>query len=170
MFEFMSHLSNGKCLSREIQKATESDPYEHYLSGFWRLEQSDIRAVEFELGYEFPPQLFAFYSEIGVGTVRASGKAEGLSYNNVIFPWDIGKLLSGDCVWMDPETGVQPGTLPFFERDIGLFLCLHPGSDEPNAVYWMWGEKICDSLVEFFQRLLVDPDWFNPSTDGVSSH
>ncbi len=61
-----------------------------------------------------------------------------------------------------PYTQVEHGTLPFFERDVDLFLCLHPDSDNPNAVHWMWGDKICDSLVEFFQRLVEDPDWFNP--------
>ena len=30
----------------------------------------------------------------------------------------------------------------------------------------MWGYKICDSLVEFFKRLVEDPDWFSPQFDG----
>lgn len=163
MFEFMVHLTNGKIISRKVQAATESDPYEYYISGFWKVDPADICTVESELGYKLPDQLSAFYSEIGVGTIRTPGKVEGFSYNNVIFPWDISGLFSGDCAWMEPGLEIQPNVLPFFERDVGLFLCLRPGTAEPNAVYWMWGDKICNSLVEFFEKLVVDPDWFNPS-------
>lgn len=163
MFEFMTNLSNGKRIDRRVQAATEGDPYEHYLSGFWRIDPADLRDVESELGYSLPEQLSAFYSEIGVGTVRSSKKIEGLSYNNVLFPWDMGKLIAGTCAWADPDIEIEPDVLPFFERDVGLFLCVRPESEQPNAVHWMWGDKICDSVVEFFQRVIVDPDWFNPT-------
>lgn len=170
MFEFMTHLSNGKNINRSSQIAIESDPYEYYLSGFWKVEKSDISLVESELGYTLSDQLSSFYLELGVGTIRKNGKPEHISYNNVICPWDIPRLIAGNCAWMDPEMEVQNGVLPFFERDVGLFLCLHPRSENPNAVYWMWGDKICDSLIEFFQHLVVDPDWFNPSKGRISQH
>ena len=65
-------------------------------------------------------------------------------------------------------TKIEPKTLPFFERNVDLFLCLKPHDKNPNAVWWMWGAqmpnqgKICDSIFEFFERLEESPDWFNP--------
>lgn len=161
MFEFMD--SDSKILTLEQIERFATDPYEIYLSGFWKCSPEILAKAEDALGYPFPSQLRNLYLEAGAGTVRKKGVVEGFSYNNILIPTDIPKLLDGTCEWMMPYTQIEPDTLPFFERGVDLFLCLHPHSDNPNAVHWMWGEKICDSLVEFFQRLVEDPDWFNPS-------
>lgn len=170
MFEFMN--SGSKILTLEQIERFETDPYEIYLSGFWKCSPEILATAEDALGYPLPSQLRLLYLEAGVGTVRKKDVAEELSYNNILIPTDIPKLLNGTCGWTMPyatETEMEPDTLPFFERAIDLYLCLRPHSENPNAVYWMWGEKmpngekICDSLVEFFQKLVEDPDWFNPS-------
>ena len=161
MFEFMN--SGSKILTLEQIERFATDPYEIYGSGFWKCPPEILAKAEHALGYPLPSQLRNLYLEAGVGTVVKKGIIESLSYNNILIPTDIPKLLDGTCEWMMPYTQIAPDTLPFFERDVDLFLCLHPQSDSPNAVWWMWGEKICDSLVEFFQKLVEDPDWFNPS-------
>jgi hypothetical protein len=168
MFEFMSNLKNGKTLSLNELKDSEGDPYSYYMSGFWGVSENDLRVVESELGEGIPSQLREFYKEVGVGTIRDAEIIEGFSYNNILFPQHLPKVVSGKCKWLMPYAEIQPDTLPFFERDVDLFLCLHPHSDNPNAVWWMWGDKICDSLVEFFQKLVDDPDWFNPPVDRTT--
>lgn len=139
-----------------------------YGKGLWACPESVLIEAEADLGYSFPEELRAFYLTAGVGRMPDYVHTAINSPNNILIPTHIPKLINGSCEWMMPYTEIEPGTLPFFERDVDLFLCLHPKSDNPNAVWWMWGEKmpndgkICDSLLEFFQRLVEDPDWFNP--------
>ncbi len=141
-------------------------------NGFFPVDHALIFEAEERLGYTFPDELRAFYIEIGEGRLQSGEEARLVSHshNSVIHPTDIPKLLDGTCEWMMPYTEIQPDVLPFFDRDLDLFLCLRPRSDNPNAVYWMWGDRICDSLVEFFQRLMVDPDWFNPPKSRSTGH
>lgn len=153
------------------QVASFSSPLELLNSGvegnhFIAVREDDIQQAELVLGCRFPEELRALYSELGYGFM---GGSEKFSPNRVCHPLEIPKIIDSSYEGLVlPEFEAEPNTLPFFERDINLFLCLHPKSDNPNAVYWMWGGempnggKICDSLVEFFQRLVKDPDWFNP--------
>jgi hypothetical protein len=167
MYEFV-HVNEKKYLSQEQANNFLSDPNEIYASGFWCCSDEYLHLAETELGYPLPVELRAWYLEVGVCQITPTTRPTFMSDNNILIPTHIPKLISHTCEWMMPYTQIEPDTLPFFERDVDLFLCLHPHSDNPNAVYWMWGEKmpnggkICDSLVEFFQRLVEDPDWFNP--------
>ena len=139
---------------------------------FFPVNNDLIFEAERKLDYAFPNELRTFYLEIGEGRLQSGEEARFVSHshNSVIHPTDIPKLLDGTCEWMMPYTEIQPDVLPFFDRDLDLFLCLRPRSGNPNAVYWMWGDRICDSLIEFFQRLMVDPDWFNPPKSRSTEH
>lgn len=140
-----------------------------YENGFFPVSEEVVRNLEQDLGHEIPSELRAFYSEVGEGRLQTgqSGELISGSHNSVIYPSDIPRLIDGTCEWMMPYTIIEPNTLPFFDRDVDLFLCLRPKSENPNAVYWMWGEKVSDSLVDFFQKLIIDPDWFNPSKKKI---
>lgn len=164
MYEFMHHLKISSDLPNAARKIAFQNPYgAHVSTAFLPVNLLEVEKTSGNIIGGFPEQLKKFYLELGAGTVHKSKAGlETSSHNYVINPVEIPKLLDGTCEWMMPYTQIEPNTLPFFERDVDLFLCLHPQSDNPNAVHWMWGEKICDSLVEFFQRLVEDPDWFNP--------
>ena len=157
-------------LTPEVAAASENFPNTDviYGKGLWICPESVLIEAERELGYPFPDELRAFYCEVGVGRIPNYAHTSLNSPNNILIPTHIPKLINGTCKWMMPYTQIEPDTLPIFERDVDLFLCLHPKSNNPNAVWWMWGEKmpnggkICDSLVEFFRRLVDDPNWFNP--------
>jgi hypothetical protein len=171
MFEFMFHLKSLSTLNIAALAGSEDypNPYAIYSAGFQPCNDAVLLAAENDLGYGLPLQLRAYYSEIGVGSLVSNESQATFSENNVLIPTHIAKLVDGTCGWMLPYTQIEPDTLPFFERALDTFICLKPKSDNPNAVWWMWGElmpdsgKICDSLVEFFQRLVADPNWFNPT-------
>ena len=170
MFEFMIHLKKSTTMTIEklVDSETYPNPYALYLEGFQPCDEKVLAYVEGELNYQLPEQLRKYYLEIGVGNLVADESQATFSENNILIPTHIPKLIMGTCGWMMPYTQIEPNTIPFFELAIDSFLCLKPDSDNPNAVWWMWGElmpnggKICDSLVEFFQRLVEDPNWFNP--------
>jgi hypothetical protein len=159
MFEFMSHLAKDPSTTKKLGL---------YENGFFPVSKVSTDIAERELGFELPSELLTFYAEIGEGRLQTGTNGKHTDNNLVASPSELAKLLNGTSDWLMPYSQIEPDVLPFFQRDVDLFLCLHPKSDNPNAVYWMWGEnmpnggKICDSLVEFFQRLVVDPDWFNP--------
>ncbi len=159
MFEFMADLKRNPKVVKRL---------ELYENGFFDVSPEQICLAEKFLGYELPVQLRAFYLEVGEGRLQTGRNGRTSDFNNVASPDDLVAIQNGTSDWLMPYTEIEPDTLPFFERDVDLFLCLHPKSDNPNAVWWMWGEKmpnggkICDSLVEFFQRLVEDPNWFNP--------
>lgn len=134
---------------------------------FISVSNDEIQRAESGLASRFPEELRTFYYEIGYGFMGGGGEYH--SPNRICHPTEIPQIIDLTYEGLTlPEFEVEPETLPFFERDVNLFLCLHPKSDNPNAVWWMWGDKlpnggkICDSLVEFFQRLIEDPNWFNP--------
>lgn len=163
MFEFMGHLVNGKTLGLADlgESETYPNPYAIYVAGFLPCSVEVVDSAENMLGFRFPDVLRQYYLSVGVGQLVPANREAAISDNNVLIPTHIPKLIGNSCGWMMPYTKIQPGTIPFFERGVDLFLCLHPNSDNPSAVHWMWGDKICDSLVEFFQRFIEDPDWFN---------
>ncbi|MES2976005.1 MAG: SMI1/KNR4 family protein [Pseudomonadota bacterium] len=121
-----------------------------------------IVLAELALGYRLPEQLRQFYIELGYGFITRGQRGQTSSVNRICHPQELYEIVAGTFEGLLPDFELQPATLPFFERDTSLFLCLRPESDQPIAVHWMWGGKICDSLVDFFQRLVEDPDWFNP--------
>jgi hypothetical protein len=164
MNELLNIKPTEKALTPELIATSERFPNTEviYGKGLWLCPKTILADAEKCLGYRFPHQLRLFYLEVGVGRLPGYTHTAYNSPNNILIPTHIPRLIDGTCEWMMPYTQIEPETLPFFERDVDLFLCLHPKSDNPNAVYWMWGEKICDSLVEFFQKLVEDPDWFNP--------
>lgn len=170
MYEFLDISPTNNALTSSIAASSEAYPNTEviYGKGLWLCSEEILRDAENNLGYRFPLQLRSFYLEFGAGRLPDYVHTSVNSPNNILIPTHIPKLINGTCEWMMPYTEIEPDTLPFFERDVDLFLCLHPKSDNPNAVWWMWGEKmpnggkICDSLVEFFQRLVEDPNWFSP--------
>jgi hypothetical protein len=173
MYEALNIEPTKKILTPELLLNSEKFPNTEviYAQGPWLVPEIVLRQTEEQLGYRFPNELRKFYLEVGVGRLPGYTYSGADSPNNILIPPHIPRLISGICEWMMPYTQIEPYTLPFFERDTDLFLCLHPQSENPNAVYWMWGQKmpnggkICDSLVEFFKRLVDDPNWFNPTKD-----
>lgn len=161
MYDFMYHLRR-KHVEGYVMKLHENF--------FFPVDQANvvIPFVEKTLGYDLPLELQAFYTNIGWGQLQTGATGLTTDYNYVAAPMELIEILNGTSDWLMPYSQLEPNTLPFFQRDVDLFLCLKPHSDNPNAVWWMWGElmpnggKICDSLVEFFQKLIVDPNWFNP--------
>jgi hypothetical protein len=171
MYEHLKIESTSKILSSDLLAKSEVFPNTEviYGKGLWQIPVDVLDEAEKCLGYRFPAMLRQFYLEVGVGRIPSYRHAANNSPNNILIPTHIPKLIDGTCEWMMPYTTIEPNTLPFFERDVDLFLCLHPKSENPNAVFWMWGEnmpnagKVCDSLIDFFERLVKDPNWFNPS-------
>lgn len=159
MYEFMQHLKRDPNTTTRLQL---------YENGFFPVCVEDIDRAEATLGYVLPLELRRFYEEIGEGRLQTGRNGKVADNNNVASPCELEAIRNGTSDWLMPYSQLEPDTLPFFQRDVDLFLCLKPKSDNPNAVWWMWGElmpnrgKICDSLVEFFQRLVEDPNWFNP--------
>ncbi|UCV04240.1 SMI1/KNR4 family protein [Dechloromonas denitrificans] len=159
MYEFMHHLKRlpnpGKVMGL----------HENF---FFPVDEARICQAEDVWGFKLPIQLVEFYREIGWGQLQTGTNGNTSDFNYVASIDELTALAKGTSDWLMPYSQLEPDTLPFFQRDVDLFLCLHPQSENPNAVYWMWGEKlpndgkICDSLAEFFQRLVEDPNWFNP--------
>lgn len=168
--KFALKIANEQWLTDAMLAGSEVFPKPEtiYGQGLWRCKYELIADAEKQIGYSLPAELKEFYYEYGVGRIVGYEHTPYNSPNNILIPTHIPKLINGTCGWMMPYTQIEPNTLPFFERDVDLFLCLKPHSDNPNAVWWMWGGemhnggKICDSLVEFFEKLIIDPDWFNP--------
>jgi antitoxin YxxD len=133
------------------------------------VKESDLIELRSHSEFDIPDQLANFFKEIGYGFFNVSSNSKTANLNRMCHPKDIVEILQGTYEGFVEVVKVEPNALPFFEVDVGLLLCLKPKSENPNAVWWMWGElmpnggKICDSLVEFFQRLVEDPNWFNPS-------
>lgn len=160
MYEFMRHMKRDPIPGTVVPL---------YGNVFCPIEdQKDIELAEVTLALDLPAQLKAFYAEIGSGQLQTGSNGDTSDFNWIASPKELVKILKGTSDWLMPYSQLEPDTLPFFQRDVDLFLCLKPKSDNPNAVWWMWGElmpnggKICDSLVEFFQRLVEDPNWFSP--------
>lgn len=144
MFEFIPRSKNSLILTPSVLEISEKFPYPEILygRGLWQCNEEILTDAELSLGYRFPNQLRAFYLEIGVGRISGYTHTTHNSPNNILLPSHIPKLVNGTCEWMMPYTQIQPNTLPFFERDVDLFLCLHPQSDNPNAVHWMWKKNL----------------------------
>jgi antitoxin YxxD len=153
MYEFMYHLK------RDSQPLKKWELHENF---FLPVTSSEINDAEKILDISFPVELAQFYKEVGWGQLQTGNNGKLTDNNYVANPHEIVLMMQGTSDWLMPYSQLQPDTLPFFQRGVDLFLCFHINSENPNAVHWMWGEKICDSLVEFFERLVKDPDWFNP--------
>lgn len=150
-----------KTLTDEQVARSSIYPYPEalYASGPWRCEEKILLQVETDLGFKLPTELRAWYLEVGVCRIPFGEQTPYSSPNNVLMPTHMPQLVGGICSWMEPDIVVEPRTLPFFERDAGLFVCVHPFSANPNAVHWMWGECIGNSVAEFFRNMLDNPDW-----------
>lgn len=159
MYEFLHHLKHASNAEAAIQM------HENF---FIPVDIAAIKRVEQVWGFALPSQLAEFYKELGWGQIQ-TGKSSQVSDGNYIASLDeLLAIADRTSDWLTPYTKLEPDTLPFFQRDVDFFLCLKPRSDNPNAVWHMWGElmpnggKISNSLVDFFQRLVEDPNWFNP--------
>ncbi|THF59461.1 SMI1/KNR4 family protein [Pseudothauera rhizosphaerae] len=158
MYEFMRHLK------RDPESNKIIGLHENF---FLPVGLSEINEAENSLNIAFPAELRQFYMEVGWGQLQTGNSGAVADYNYIASPREIVAIIDGASEWLMPYSQIEAQTLPFLQRDVDLFLCLHPNSDNPNAVYWMWGEKmsnggrICDSLVGFFRRLVDDPNWFN---------
>jgi SMI1 / KNR4 family (SUKH-1) len=161
MYQFMHHLKR-KPVANYVMKLHENFffPIDHL--------DADIRAAEEAFNIKLPSQLKFFYDEIGWGQLQMGANGLTADYNYIAAPAELVEIHNGTSGWLMPYSVLEPESLPFLQRGVDSFLCLKPKSDNPNAIWWMWGElmphsgKICDSLVEFFQRLVADPNWFNP--------
>jgi SMI1 / KNR4 family (SUKH-1) len=160
MYEFMRHMSKA---------AVQGKVFPLYANIFNPInDRTEIFLAEQFLGTALPAELRAFYLEIGEGQLQTGTNGGVSDFNWVASPSELVKIMQGTSDWLMPYTQLEPKTLPFFQRGVDSFLCIKPQSDNPNAVWKMWGElmpnggKICDSLVEFFERLVEDPNWFNP--------
>jgi SMI1 / KNR4 family (SUKH-1) len=159
MFEFMSHL---------LCQPNQGLVMQLHENFFFPVSTASIDRAQETWKCQFPSQLVQFFQELGWGQLQSGRNGDVADFNFVASPDEMSNIFTGTSDWLMPYSELEPDTLPFFQRDVDLFLCLKPKSDNPNAVWWMWGEqmpnggKICDSLVEFFQRLVEDPNWFNP--------
>lgn len=152
----MQHLKKNPAITKHL---------ELHENAFFPVTQDEIYKAEIDLGFTLPSELRRFYEGVGEGRLQTGRNGKVTDNNYVVSPREIIEIMDGTSAeWITPgdTDEMEPETLPFFIRYPSLFLCLHPHNENPNAVWWMWGEKICDSLVEFFQRLVEDPDWFNP--------
>lgn len=160
MFEFMHHMT---------KESVPGKIHPLYANVFCPLkDKTEIASIEDFLGFKLPTELKAFYLEIGAGQLQTGISGSVSDFNWIASPSELTSILQGTSDWLMPYSQIEPDTLPFFQRGVDHFICLKPHSDNPNAVWWMWGDlspdkgKICDSLVEFFERLIEDPNWFNP--------
>jgi len=160
MYEFIYHLRRTPDPEKVIGL------HENF---FLPVNSAAIRHAEQVWGFQLPSQLVAFYLEVGWGQLQTGQNGSVVDFNYVASPEELVAIAQGNSDWLMPYSKIEPDTLPFFQCEVDLFLCLHPKSDNPNAVWWMWGEKmqgggkVCDSIVEFFRRLVEDPGWFSSS-------
>lgn len=158
MYEFMYSLRKNKNANQIIPL------HENF---FFPDDLSLIPKVELAWSCIIPSELSIFYHEMGWGQLQTGINGTYSDFNYIASLEELIKLSQGTSDWLMPYSQIEPGALPFFQRDVDYFFCLKPHSENPNAVWRMWGAKmpnhgkICDSLVEFFERLVEDPNWFN---------
>ena len=140
---------------------------------FYKISEFDIHKAEKLYGHSFPSQLKQFYREIGPGMLRCPNKPpvdySFSSYNEFIHPMAMVGFTQGQRLndeyqhYMDQSVmdDLEPGDLPFFEvGDSCQFMIMKAFSDNPNAVYSQWGDKISDSLYEFVHNLYYKSTYF----------
>jgi hypothetical protein len=127
---------------------------------FYPVEAADIDAAERQLGFAFPPELRAFYSQVGYGWLGADGLDS--ARNLFVHPLDVVDLLNGSSEFAPPE-GFLAGDLPFFDAGGGCFLVVRPNSRRPLAVFRDSGdnEPVASDVVEFCRRLARDPGFYS---------
>ena len=113
MFEFMADLKRNPKVVKRL---------ELYENGFFDVSPEQICLAEKFLGYELPVQLRAFYLEVGEGRLQTGRNGRTSDFNNVASPDDLVAIQNGTSDWLMPYTEIEPDTLPFFERDVDLFL------------------------------------------------
>jgi hypothetical protein len=145
MFEFMSDLKRNPSIVKRL---------ELYENGFFPVSMIELKQAELSLGFDFPSELRSFYEEIGEGRLQTGRNGNFTDNNHIASPSEVVAILKGTSDWLTPYSELQPGVLPFFQRDIDLFLCLHPQSNNPNAVQWMWGGEYAILWLNFFNDWL----------------
>ena len=155
-------INNNHYLSQFI---TDKD---HNLVGneFFSIAQASILNAEKRLDYKFPSQLKNFYQTIGSGFLVSKYDTPDVvcGYSNRIMdPESIADvLLEGyDSGQLHPEAQFIEGDMPFFEIGEGRdFFVMRPKTDNPNAVYDMFGSLIEDSFERFIWLLYYESPTF----------
>lgn len=109
-----------------------------------------------------PQQLKQFWLEVGEGFINSSNDGQIISdcNNQILSPLDIKNILLGNSDER-PFFELENNTIPFFEVTPSSFICMKNTNDN-IGIYWMFGNKIANSLQDFINILLLDPnnlDW-----------
>jgi antitoxin YxxD len=128
---------------------------------FYPVTDAEIATSEQRLGYELPQQLQTFHREVGYGFFKSSSpESRGSEYNYInrfLAPSQVADLLLGNDEEVMPSEGFDDGEIPFFEVGDRLYLVLRPNSSHSAQVCWPYGDKVSDDLIEFTERLALNP-------------
>ena len=114
---------------------------------FFPLDQAEITEAELFLGFPFPPQLRAFYEEIGYGylsTPHTPPVGHHQSGNEILHPLVVAHFARGEREWEGQDRwmseavaqGLKTGHLPFFEMyDRRSLRVPKAQSENPNALW-----------------------------------
>ncbi len=130
MFEF---------LEPHIERALHGQSREDKKACVFSVQESAVVALADTLAQPIPDQLLSLFQEVGYGFFDRSSSNSTTSANRLCHPLDIVAIMRGEFDGLSSDFVLEPNTLPFFERDLHLYCCLKPQSDNPNAVWWMWG-------------------------------
>src|SRR5688572_20313566 len=83
------------------------------------IDQNDITEAETRLGFSFPPQLRAFFTEIGSGFLttgmNSAAPAKVTYINRFLDPDEVATLYLKEDDELVPSEGFGAGEIPFFE-------------------------------------------------------
>lgn len=128
---------------------------------FYPVKDGAIAAAEKKLGFEMPSQLRQFYNEVGYGFLVQSedGRNTTSAINRFVDPLSVARLYLGEDEYV-PFEGFEKGSLPFFEIADQIYLVMHPFSEKQDAVYYASGEMVSNTLNDFIEGLLTDPEFY----------
>tara|TARA_B100001248_G_scaffold220745_1_gene176559 strand:+ start:985 stop:1461 length:477 start_codon:yes stop_codon:yes gene_type:complete len=132
---------------------------------FKSVREEDVEKYEKMLAFLFPEQLKEFYCDIGYGCFRGADEPSRLSDpdNLILDPKMIADILleKEDAISL-PDISFLEGDMPFFEVGDGSnFLIMRPNSENPNAVYDMWGDFVEKDFETFIYKLYHEaPDYY----------
>lgn len=112
------------------------------------------------LGYHFPEELKAFWSEIGCGYLCANNLVDnGLEPPNIVL--DI-YLNEGD--WADVKLNcniIDKNELPFFIINDSNYITIGLEEGVNLGKIYLLGEEIAPTLTDFIRQLLQDTTYYN---------
>lgn len=153
MFDFL--LENAVIFKNEKDfLSSEQDNIDKNI--FIKVCSEDI--LKLENIVKIPDELKLLWQEIGMGLINYS--TNGLIFsecnNQILSPHSVKNILLG-VTDSRPDFEIENDTIPFFEVIPASFLCMRLNHDD-KGVYWMWGGRVADSLVDFFKLLLKNPN------------